>query len=274
MIDGVDVTGQPAHVIAARGVAQMPGGQGVFPTLTVAENLRVAGWLRRGDREALAADLATIESLFPVLRDRAGAEAGNLSGGQQQMLALAMSVLTRPKLLMIDELSLGLAPAVVGELLHFVDRLRAEGTTLVVVEQSVNVAVEIAERAVFMERGEVRFAGPSATCSTAPTSSARCSSAPPRRRRPASASRRSRPPGRGRRSGRGRRRGRSHPVRRRAGAPAGPVRLHPGGPGRHGGPGRPRRGRSSAWPRCRRASAACRRSRACRSTWPPARSSA
>ncbi len=161
VVDGVDVTGKPAHVIAARGVAQMPGGQGVFPTLTVAENLRVAGWLRRGDRGALAADLATIQSLFPVLRDRAGAEAGNLSGGQQQMLALAMSVLTRPKLLMIDELSLGLAPAVVGELLHFVDRLRAEGTTLVVVEQSVNVAVEIAERAVFMERGEVRFAGPS-----------------------------------------------------------------------------------------------------------------
>jgi branched-chain amino acid transport system permease protein len=160
-VDGVDLTGKPAHVIAAQGVAQMPGGAGVFPTLTVAENLRVAGWLRRRDRATLAKDLESIQWLFPVLRQRADAQAGDLSGGQQQMLALAMSVLIRPKLLMIDELSLGLAPAVVGELLGFVDHLRAEGTTLVVVEQSVNVAVEIAERAVFMERGEVRFAGPS-----------------------------------------------------------------------------------------------------------------
>jgi ABC-type branched-subunit amino acid transport system ATPase component/ABC-type branched-subunit amino acid transport system permease subunit len=161
VVDGVDVTGTPAHLIARKGVAQMPGGRGVFPTLTVAENLRVAGWMRRGDRAALAADTESITTLFPVLRDRGDADAGNLSGGQQQMLALAMSVLTKPKLLMIDELSLGLAPAVVGELLHFVDHLRNQGTTLVVVEQSVNVAVEIAERAVFMERGEVRFAGPS-----------------------------------------------------------------------------------------------------------------
>jgi ABC-type branched-subunit amino acid transport system ATPase component/ABC-type branched-subunit amino acid transport system permease subunit len=161
VVDGVDLTGRPAHVVAAHGVAQMPGGHGVFPSLSVADNLRVAGWLRRRDRAAFDADVERMRTLFPVLAERADDQAGHLSGGQQQMLALAMSVLTRPRLLMIDELSLGLAPAVVGQLLRFVDQLRADGTTLVVVEQSVNVAVAIADTAVFMERGQVRFAGPS-----------------------------------------------------------------------------------------------------------------
>src|SRR5690606_39229982 len=127
-----------------------------------AGGLRVAGWLRRRDPAGMATDLARVRDLFPVLADRAGDQAGHLSGGQQQMLALAMAVLVRPRLLMIDELSLGLAPAVVAELLHFVDQLRAEGTTLVIVEQSVNLALEVADQAVFLERGQVRFAGPAA----------------------------------------------------------------------------------------------------------------
>jgi ABC-type branched-subunit amino acid transport system ATPase component len=160
LVGGDDLTGRPAHVVAAQGVAQMPGGKGTFPTLTVAENLRVAGWLRRGDRSGLATDLERLQALFPVLLERSGQLAGSLSGGQQQMLALAMSVLTRPRLLMIDELSLGLAPVVVADLLRFVAELRADGTTLVIVEQSVNVALEVADRAVFLERGEVRFTGP------------------------------------------------------------------------------------------------------------------
>src|SRR5690606_7022157 len=109
-----------------------------------------------------AADLDEVRALFPVLSERPGERAGNLSGGQQQMLALAMAVLMRPRLLMIDELSLGLAPAVVADLLLFVDHLREQGTTLLVVEQSVNVALEIADRAVFLERGQVRFSGPAA----------------------------------------------------------------------------------------------------------------
>jgi len=157
---GDDIAGAAPHEVAARGVLQMPGGQGVFPTLTVAENLRVAGWLHRRDGAALAAGIERVHRLFPVLEERSGERAAHLSGGQQQMLALGMAVLGRPKLLMIDELSLGLAPAVVGELLRFVDHLREEGTTLLVVEQSVNVALEIADRAVFLERGEVRFSGP------------------------------------------------------------------------------------------------------------------
>jgi ABC-type branched-subunit amino acid transport system ATPase component/ABC-type branched-subunit amino acid transport system permease subunit len=159
---GSDLTGMRPHEIAARGIVQMPGGAGIFPSLTIDENLRVAGWLHRRDVAGREAALARVRGLFPVLADRAGERAGNLSGGQQQMLALAMVVLMRPRLVMIDELSLGLAPAVVSELLHFMDDLRAEGTTLVVVEQSINVALEIADRAVFLERGQVRFSGPAA----------------------------------------------------------------------------------------------------------------
>ena len=159
--EGDDIEGLAPHRVAARGVVQMPGGAGIFPSLTVAENLRVAGWLHRHDDGADPAR-ADLGDLFPILEARTDERAGNLSGGQQQMLALAMAVLMRPRLLMIDELSLGLAPAVVGDLLRFVDRLRDEGTTLLVVEQSVNVALDIADRAVFLERGQVRFSGPAA----------------------------------------------------------------------------------------------------------------
>jgi branched-chain amino acid transport system ATP-binding protein len=138
----------------------VPGGQGVFPTLTVGENLRTASWLQRHDRRTNDEALAEIYGLFPVLRERANDPAGDLSGGQQQMLALAMAFLCRPKLLMIDELSLGLAPVVVAQLLALVDAMRAEGTTVILVEQSVNVALTVADSAYFLEKGEIRFHGP------------------------------------------------------------------------------------------------------------------
>jgi ABC-type branched-subunit amino acid transport system ATPase component/ABC-type branched-subunit amino acid transport system permease subunit len=157
--DGRDITGRPAPAIAALGVAQMPGGSGVFPSLTVNENLRAAEWLVRRDRSALADGHAEVQRLFPVLTTLVDQQAANLSGGQQQMLALAMVFLGRPKLLMIDELSLGLAPIVVSRLLRLVEALREQGTTVVVVEQSVNVALAVTDRAVFLERGEVRFTG-------------------------------------------------------------------------------------------------------------------
>jgi ABC-type branched-subunit amino acid transport system ATPase component/branched-subunit amino acid ABC-type transport system permease component len=160
--DGADITGQPAHRVAAAGLAQMPGGGGVFPSLTVAENLRTAGWLHRRRPEEMVEAQAEVDHLFPVLQERAGQRAGSLSGGQQQMLALAMVLVTRPRLLMIDELSLGLAPVVVSRLVRVVDDLRRRGTTVVLVDQSVNVALEVADRAVFLERGQVRFSGPTA----------------------------------------------------------------------------------------------------------------
>ncbi|MGH9036967.1 MAG: ATP-binding cassette domain-containing protein, partial [Acidimicrobiia bacterium] len=133
-----------------------------FPTLTVEENLRLATWLLRADQEVAAAAREDMLELFPVLRGRLGVMAGNLSGGEQQMLSLAMAFVTRPRVLCIDELSLGLAPAVVAQLCDRVRHIHAAGTTIVLVEQSVNVALRLAERAVFLEKGEVRFCGATA----------------------------------------------------------------------------------------------------------------
>jgi ABC-type branched-subunit amino acid transport system ATPase component/ABC-type branched-subunit amino acid transport system permease subunit len=157
--NGVDISGMAPHRIAALGIGQVPGGRGVFPSLTVAENLRLGLWMRRRDREYCSHALASVLEMFPVLQDRLSSPAASLSGGQQQMLTLAMAVATEPKLLMIDELSLGLAPAVVADLLEVVKSLRERGTTIIVVEQSVNVALAIADKAFFMEKGAVRFHG-------------------------------------------------------------------------------------------------------------------
>ncbi len=160
ILDGRDITHAPPNEIAALGVAQVPGGAGTFPSLSVAENLRAAGWLVRRDRAELAARVAEVLEVFPVLADRLDEPAANLSGGQQQMLALGMSLLSRPRLLLIDELSMGLAPVIVGQLSAMVRRVAQEGTTVVLVEQSVNVALTMASTAMFMERGRIRYRGP------------------------------------------------------------------------------------------------------------------
>jgi branched-chain amino acid transport system ATP-binding protein len=152
----------PANKTAALGLVQMPGGKGVFPTLTVEDNLRLAGWLTRDDKAKYQAALEHVLGMFPILRERFKQMAGNLSGGEQQMLTLGQALLNNPKILMIDELSLGLAPAVVGQLIDVVHRIHEEGTTIIVVEQSINVALTLAQRAVFMEKGEVRFEGATA----------------------------------------------------------------------------------------------------------------
>jgi ABC-type branched-subunit amino acid transport system ATPase component/ABC-type branched-subunit amino acid transport system permease subunit len=156
---GESLDGRMPEQIAAAGLAMMPGGRGVFPTLTVAENLRLACWLVRRDAAAVEAARAAALELFPPLAARLETRAGDLSGGEQQMLSLAMALAVRPRVLCIDELSLGLAPAVVAELVDVVGRINRDGTTVVVVEQSVNVALLLAERAVFLEKGRVRFSG-------------------------------------------------------------------------------------------------------------------
>jgi branched-chain amino acid transport system ATP-binding protein len=138
----------------------MPGGRGVFPTLTVEENLRLACWQLRSDRAAASMARAEMIALFPILGERRHQMAGNLSGGEQQQLSLAMAFMTKPSVLLIDELSLGLAPAIVSQLCDKVREIHSSGTTVVVVEQSVNVALLLAERAVFLEKGRVRFEGP------------------------------------------------------------------------------------------------------------------
>jgi branched-chain amino acid transport system ATP-binding protein len=159
VFEGADVTSLPADVTTRRGISLMPGGKGVFPTLSVQENLRLAAWLIRDDHSRVEAARREVTELFPILEERATQLAGNLSGGEQQMLALAGALMTRPTLLMIDELSLGLAPTIVARLLEVVKEVHRRGTTIVIVEQSVNVALNLAERAVFMEKGEVRFEG-------------------------------------------------------------------------------------------------------------------
>ncbi len=158
LFDGQDITHADARQAAAAGIVQVPGGKAVFPSLSIDEHLRLAGW-REDEPDRLRAATERVFGLFPVLRDRRSQPAGNLSGGEQQMLALGMALLARPRLLIIDELSLGLAPAIVGALLDVVRTIRDEGTAVLVVEQSVNVALTIADRATFLEKGEVRFDG-------------------------------------------------------------------------------------------------------------------
>jgi ABC-type branched-subunit amino acid transport system ATPase component len=160
--DGHDITGADAEAVTRAGVSLMPGGKGIFPTVTVDEHLRLAAWTFRKDTARIGAARAEVLDLFPILAERRTQPAGYLSGGEQQMLALAQAFMTKPRLLLVDELSLGLAPTVVGHLLDVLRTVHAAGTTIVLVEQSVNLALTLAQRAVFMEKGEVRFTGPTA----------------------------------------------------------------------------------------------------------------
>ena len=160
LFDGRVITNADPVQIARLGIAQIPGGRAVFPTLTVEENIRIAGWMFRGEEEHVKEATERILDHFPVLRSRWEAKAGDLSGGEQQMLSLAQAFIAKPKLLLIDELTLGLAPTIVEKLLEIVRTIHAQGTTVVLVEQSVNIALKLAERAVFLEKGEVRFSGP------------------------------------------------------------------------------------------------------------------
>jgi ABC-type branched-subunit amino acid transport system ATPase component len=156
--DGRDITGTAAESLVGRGLVLLRGGHGVFNDMTVAENLEVqALTLGRDKREAAR---RRVMETFPTLAERRGLKAGLLSGGQQQQLVLAKAIMLEPKVICIDELSLGLAPIVVQELLTIVRAIHERGTSIILVEQSLNIASEVCERAVFLEKGEVRFEGP------------------------------------------------------------------------------------------------------------------
>ena len=159
---GRTVTFTDAAERVRRGIVQVPGGKAVFPTLTVRENLLAGAYTFIWDAKRLEAKSAEVLALFPRLKERLDQPAGTLSGGEQQMLALAKALLLDPELLLIDELSLGLAPVMVQEILQTIDVLKERGITMIVVEQSLNVALSISDRAVFMEKGRVRFEGPAA----------------------------------------------------------------------------------------------------------------
>jgi ABC-type branched-subunit amino acid transport system ATPase component len=166
---GTETTGWTPMRMARAGLAYMPGGRGIFPDLTVGENLRMATWVSRHDKAYATAAVKRAVELFPGLSSRLDDRAGLLSGGQQQMLALGQALVQGPvgeegrpgiRVLLIDELSLGLAPAIVAELLDVVRHLRDEGMAVVLVEQSAELALKVSDRAMFLEKGEVRFSGP------------------------------------------------------------------------------------------------------------------
>ncbi len=161
-LHGQTITYATPEQRARMGIRILIGGKGVFPAMTVRENLEMAAFVYRKDEADFEHRIDRMYDLFPALSEKRRDAASTLSGGQQQMLALAMTLLHEPDVLAIDELSLGLAPVLVQELLGVVERLKEEGMTIIIVEQSLNVALSIADRAVFLEKGQVRFIGPAA----------------------------------------------------------------------------------------------------------------
>ncbi|MEY2453175.1 MAG: branched-chain amino acid transport system ATP-binding protein [Acidimicrobiaceae bacterium] len=159
---GEDITGMPAEQLVRKGLGQVPGGRGLFPSLTVTENLRMGGYLHKNEAE-VTKEAERITRYFPWIAERGDQRAGTLSGGEQQQLAIGRALMTRPELLMIDELSLGLAPIVIERLMDAVTRLvTEEGLTVVIVEQQAGFALGATDRAYFLEKGVVRYHGPSA----------------------------------------------------------------------------------------------------------------
>ena len=161
-LDGARIDRLPAHAVVRQGVAHLPEGRELFGGLTVLENLHLGGWIRGGDRSGTAASLEEVLELFPRLRERAHQAAATLSGGEQQMLGVARALMSEPRLLIIDELSLGLAPRVVNQLFDILREVNQRGTAVLIVEQFVHMALGNTNRAYVLSKGEVVMSGPSA----------------------------------------------------------------------------------------------------------------
>jgi ABC-type branched-subunit amino acid transport system ATPase component len=158
VFDGQDITGLRPHEVLPRGLAYVPQGRIVFPQMTVLENLEMGAYIVH-DRASVLASLERVYALFPILSERRGQRAGTLSGGEQQMLAMSRALSTDPKLLLLDEISMGLAPLIVAELYAVVANLAAGGLTILVVEQSARTALDVADRAAVMANGRIALAG-------------------------------------------------------------------------------------------------------------------
>jgi branched-chain amino acid transport system ATP-binding protein len=161
LLDGQDITGLPPEKIVGLGVSQVPEHRQVFGTFTVRDNLNLGAYLRlrRGERPAVEEDISYVYSLFPVLEERQNQLAGTLSGGEQQMLVVGRGLMARPKVLLLDEPSLGLAPIIVEYIFQVFQQLREAGTTILLVEQNVTAALEISDRVYVLETGRIVLSG-------------------------------------------------------------------------------------------------------------------
>ncbi|MGZ5033972.1 MAG: ABC transporter ATP-binding protein [Usitatibacter sp.] len=161
LYEGNNIAGLRVHEIARRGLALVPEGRGVFAQLTIEENLAMGAYAR-SDRAAVASDVERVFALFPRLKERRSQTAGTLSGGEQQMLAIGRALMSRPKLLLLDEPSMGLAPLMVERIFEVIRAIAAEGVTLLLVEQNARLALEVSHRAYVLEGGEVSLSGEAA----------------------------------------------------------------------------------------------------------------
>jgi len=156
--DGEDVTGAPAFQLVRRGLAMVPEGRGVFGGLTIEENLAMGAYTRK-DRDGIRSDIERVFALFPRLKERRRQTAGTLSGGEQQMLAMGRAMMSRPRLLLLDEPSMGLAPLMVQKVFETILAVSGEGVTILLIEQNAKLALEVSHRGYVMESGEVTLAG-------------------------------------------------------------------------------------------------------------------
>jgi branched-chain amino acid transport system ATP-binding protein len=161
MFEGADITNAGTDRIVARGISQCPEGRRIFGSLTVSDNLRL-GAVSRKDAKEVAADLEMVFELFPLLRERLGQAGGTLSGGEQQMLAIGRALMSRPRLLLLDEPSLGLAPLMVERIFATIAELKRQGRTILLVEQNVHQALDVADRAYVLETGRITLDGAAA----------------------------------------------------------------------------------------------------------------
>lgn len=167
VFDGETISAMPTHDITARGLVLVPEGRGVFARMTVAENLDLGAYLRR-DRDAMRADLARVYDWFPRLAERRHQLAGTLSGGEQQMLAMGRALMARPRLLLLDEPSMGLAPLMVEKIYATIGKMIEEGVTLLLIEQNAHLALQVSQRGYVMESGVISLGGASAELANDP----------------------------------------------------------------------------------------------------------